>query len=75
MDRIVWASGPSPDWRGEEHTMPVRQTGPRKEPVVWIDITEEELLQWNKDCGYADILVVFLNAKIRDRLAAANDTK
>ena len=32
--RILWAAGPSPDWKGEESALPSRSTGPRNKKLV-----------------------------------------
>jgi DNA-binding Lrp family transcriptional regulator len=69
MDRIVWENGPTRDFRGEENAMPVKQTGPRKQPkfdpfTCWAEIE----YMW-KVGGGQDGFIKELNAAIESRIS------
>jgi len=66
-DRITYAHGPGPNWRGKQHRMPKVQTGPRK--LKFKPFTEDEIVEMGKKAGkYADIFTTLLNFEIEARL-------
>jgi hypothetical protein len=64
---IMWAHGPSKDWRGTP--MPPVATGPQKSAPKFTPFTKEEIIKWNEQCGYADIFTEFLNQQVLLRIS------